>query len=270
MSWSSIIKREELESIEVLPFDLPDFSDAIPVGSIFLPEEHRSFPSARGRAKEPPAGTQEAPPAEERTLVKEEVPAPPAPQPAVEVTEELKRKLFEQGYEQGQRVGQELAEKKIEPVISRFEEATGDLNELRSRIIRRSERNIVDLALEISQKIIQRELSLDPEILVDMIRSALADFEGQDEITIRVGPDDHQYLSTAKSSLVEGDPGIKDIHIQVDESISEGGCMIEAHFGKVDLRIDKQLQEIARSMGMEKEADVESAVEEGGEGSEEE
>ena len=167
MSWSNIIKREELESVEVLPFDLPDFSDEVPAGSIFLPEEHRSIPSARARKKKPPAGAQEAIPAEERALqVKEEIPAPPAPQPAVEVTEELKRKLFEQGYEQGQRVGQELAEKKLEPVTKRFEEATRDLNELRSKIIKRSERNIVDLALEISQKIIQRELSLDPEILV--------------------------------------------------------------------------------------------------------
>ncbi len=261
MSWSNIIKREELESIEVLPFDIPDFSDEVPAGAVFLPEEHRSIHSDRGLVKKPPTGgAQEAPPAEERALqVKEEIPAPPAPQPAVEVTEELKRKLFEQGYEQGQRVGQELAEKKLEPVTNRFEEATRDLNELRSKIIRRSERNIVDLALEISQKIIQRELSLDPEILVGMIRSALAEFEGQDEITIRVRPDDHQYLSTAKSRLVEGESGIKKILIQVDESISEGGCVIEAHFGKVDLRIDKQLEEIAREMGVEEE---ESEVEE--------
>jgi len=254
MSWSSIIKREDLESVDVGPFTLPDFSGEVPAGSVMLPEAATAISTAPKEAGRPAVEAEETPPAVEGAFqVKEEIPTPPAPapQPPVELSEELKRKLFEQGYEQGQRVGQELAEKKLEPVLDRFEQAIQELSELRGKIIRRSERNIADLAIEISQKIIQRELSLDREVLVGMIRSALADFGEQDEITIRVRPEDHQYLSTAKPGIVEGGEGIKNIVLQADESISEGGCVIEADFGKIDLRIDKQLEEISRSMGVE-------------------
>ena len=244
MSWSRIFKRSNLGSVDQRPYAPPDFSASVPVGSNMLmqdfePGDHFVSGAVARIEGAGPANVEVTPP-----------PPQAAPEPPPELAEELKRKLFEQGYEQGQRVGQELAEKKFEPSLVHFEQVIEDLGALRRKIIQRSEGDIVDLALEIAQKVIQQELTLNRDILADMIRTALSDFGAKDEITIRMGPEDHRILKSATSKILEGSEGIENIALQVDESIAEGGCVIETHFGNVDLRIDKQLEEIARSMGI--------------------
>ena len=173
----------------------------------------------------------------------------PAAAPADEIVSQDKSQAFEDGREAGVQAGMQLEQEKITPLIESFESMLKDLTGMREEITKQSERHIVDLALEISQKIIKHEISMNQEVVIDMVRDALKSFVDQDEVKILVGEKEYEAFLAMKPTLMEDLKGVENLVIEVDEAITDGGCMIESDIGAVDLRVRNQLDEIRKSLG---------------------
>ena len=95
--------------------------------------------------------------------------------------------------------------------------------------------DILEISLEIAQKIIKNEVTQNPQILIDKITEILKTLSKEEpKVTIRVNPNQ---VSIAKQHIPEilDNAGIETkVVILTDESVTEGGCIVSTNNGVID------------------------------------
>ena len=152
-----------------------------------------------------------------------------------------------QGVNDGENTGFERATNKIEPLISSIKEALIQLNAIREETYQQIEKEVVDLALAIAQKVICREISTDPETVVCVAKEALSKVDDPGKIKIKMNPSDLQFINETKFQLSNLIADVDHVTFEAEESIQSGGCIIETELGEIDARIEKQLQAVEES-----------------------
>jgi flagellar assembly protein FliH len=168
------------------------------------------------------------------------LPPPPAPPDFAE----LEREAFAKGFAQGERSGQEAANQRGEAMLRRLTQTLQELTELRSQMIRQTERQMVELALAVARRIVHREVSIDPDLLVAMARVALDRLGAAAQITVRLSPDDYQLTGAARVAHLTA----TNVTVVADGRIPRGGCQVESDMGTLDAGIDAQIHEIAQAL----------------------
>ena len=192
-----------------------------------------AYTQAPAPAPEPFAGMPEAMPME----------APAPVEPTVD-TAAIEREAFAQGYAQGERAGAEAAAKRGEAMLRRLTQTIEELTVLRAEMIRHTERQMVHLALAVARRVLHREVSLDPDLLIAMARVALERLGESSAVTIRLNPDD--YAATIGTHAA--DLGGSTVSVVADTRVSRGGCRIESDFGTLESGVDAQIQELTRAL----------------------
>src|SRR2546421_11292223 len=78
---------------------------------------------------------------------------------------DVEKQAFEQGYAEGERIGKQMGEKMVETIVKRYETSIVNLAEAHKSLMESVEEQTVRLALEISRKIVQRELTMDTDLV---------------------------------------------------------------------------------------------------------
>jgi flagellar assembly protein FliH len=165
-----------------------------------------------------------------------------APEPQRAAT--IERDAFAKGYAQGERAGLEAAATRGQAMLRRLGETVQELTALRADIIQRSERQVVQLAMAIAERMINREISLDRGLVCAMARVALDRLGENASATIRLHPDDFAAVSAGL-----GD-GWKDQQITIapDPMVSRGGCRVHSDFGFMDVDVASQFRELSKTL----------------------
>ena len=166
----------------------------------------------------------------------------PEPRPSFA---ELEREAFTKGYAQGERAGAEAAAHRGEATLRRLAQTIDELAGLRSELLHKTERQVVELALAIAGRVLRRELSFDRELLIAMARVALERLGENTSATIRLNPEDYIVIG-AQAHL--GDSAV--VQVVSDPLVSSGGCLVQSDFGLIDAGIDAQLGEMASALGV--------------------
>ena len=101
------------------------------------------------------------------------------------------------------------------------------------------------MAIEVAKKIVHREIQVDRNIIQTLVRVALSHISEKSSITVRLNPTDYKYITEqhTKSAMPEG----WDMSLQSDNSIQQGGCVIETECGDIDARIEERFREVERT-----------------------
>ncbi|MFB3901843.1 MAG: FliH/SctL family protein [Acidobacteriota bacterium] len=155
----------------------------------------------------------------------------------------VEQDAYRKGFEAGKNAGMEMAEKKIEAILGRFAASIEQVAGLRSQIIRETQLDVVKLALQIARKLVHREITVDPDIILTLVKVALDKLQSQARIVIHLNPEDAAILT----SKLEQDPqlfGERDIQIKTKSSLRRGDCLIESPYGSVDGQLSEQFDQI--------------------------
>lgn len=173
-------------------------------------------------------------------------PAAPEPPPvAVPDAAAIERDAFAKGYAQGERAGTEAGAARAEAMLRRLAETLDELQRLRGDLVRRTEREVVDLALAIARKILHREAAIDRDLLIAMARVALDRLSDATAASIRLHPDDY---ATTMAGRGPGATTPHGVQILSDPSVRRGGCVVRSDVGSVDVGTTAQLDEITRTL----------------------
>lgn len=166
--------------------------------------------------------------------------------------EQLRLQQQQEGYQEGFQQGIEQAQ---EQVRSEWEhnlaEAASILKEAyrtREQIIQEAEPFIIELSCSIAEKIIDKQLSLESELVIDMITRTLSRRREQGEITLCVAPASLSFVQAAREELNAAIDSQAELVIIPDATVKDNGCVIRSKFGSIDARIDTQLSEIKREL----------------------
>jgi flagellar assembly protein FliH len=128
------------------------------------------------------------------------------------------------------------AQEKVVQVLKEFE------NE-RVEYFRRVEGEVVQLALAIARKILQREAELDPTLLTALVRIALERMQCGSVVRIRVAAENADLWrrcgdATGDSSRWE---------IAPDTTLNPGDCIVETELGTASFGFEAQLRDVEES-----------------------
>jgi flagellar assembly protein FliH len=156
----------------------------------------------------------------------------------------LEREAFGKGFAQGELAGAEAAAQRGEAMLHHLVRTIDELTTVRGDVLWQTERQMVQLALAIARRVVHREVALDPDLLLDMARTAIDRLGGSGRVTIRLHPDDHAAVSAARASELAGGS----IAITADARLSRGACHVESDIGLIDAGLDAQLDEFERAL----------------------
>jgi len=166
--------------------------------------------------------------------------------------EQLRQLHKQEGYEAGFQQGLEEAHAKVEQQWEQnLTEASSILKEAyrtREQIIQEAEPFIVELSCSIAEKVIDKQLSLEPDIVLDIITRTLSRRREQGEIILCVAPSSLSFVQAAREELNATIDSQAELVIIPDASVKDHGCVIRSKFGSIDARIDTQLSEIKREL----------------------
>ena len=179
----------------------------------------------------------------------EQVIAEAADPPDFSALEEAARiEGYNRGYEEGYAAGRAAAEAAMAVHLERLAGLINDVVEQHAGFYRAAERQVVDLALQIAQRVVEHEVENMPDLAVGVIRAALDEMDARTAVRIRVSPEDEALLRRRWSQVVP--PGIDAgrIELQVDERIQSGGGVIETTQGQVDAQLETKLAQLGNAL----------------------
>lgn len=108
---------------------------------------------------------------------------------------------------------------------------------------------ILSISMEIAKKIIKKELSQSPELLLDSVKAILATLsKDETKIMIKANPNQIDMLREEVPQVVTGLGLESKVIIIADDSIIEGGCVVTTTNGVVDATIDTQIAIISEAL----------------------
>lgn len=179
-----------------------------------------------------------------------------------QVEEEARRSGYEAGFQEGVAQAEEHVTQQYESMLAEAKAVLEQAYEMKSQIIKESEPFLIELSTAIAEKIIQRELSANPEWIIGMTRSVLARKREKGIITLCVSPDQFAYIRDARDELLLAVDSQAELRIVPDSTVGRHGCVVRTDFGSVDARVDTQLKEIKlalQQLSMEPEEGAEEA-----------
>ncbi len=158
--------------------------------------------------------------------------------------ERIENKAYEQGYRAGQDAAAISSEERLKQVKAEYENSIIQLSRLREDMLSHCETDLIRLVMEIAKKVVHREVTVDREIVLTLIRVALKRIGSDTAATIHLHNDDFKILEDRRHEFLTGENGV--VNLVADRSISRGGCLIETKLGSVDARIEEQFKEVER------------------------
>ena len=175
----------------------------------------------------------------------EEVDAPP---PLIEITEEDLKLRTGDAFNAGLKEGKELAERGLINVFRMLRASTETIHNLRDKIIRESEDELVKLVMLVARKVILREITQDRSILGGVVQNALAGLSAREEITVRINPDDYLLVTSGRDELLRNELLNERLLLKPDPSVAAGFCFVDTTMGTIDASLDGQMDQIYRSL----------------------
>ena len=156
----------------------------------------------------------------------------------------IEKEAYEKGFAQGEKDGLEMGQKRAEMIAQQLKTILAELEGQRPFLLKVYEKEMVQLVLSISKKIIHHDLQQGEEIIEATLREAFLYMKDRRRVAVHLNPADYQSLlaHSGKDSWIRADQ--ESLRIVEDPAITRGGCLLETPFGDVDATIETQFDEI--------------------------
>jgi flagellar assembly protein FliH len=147
-------------------------------------------------------------------------------------------------YQRGLREGEAAAAQKMaEQLHIKMEQLGRSIEQLalhRAKVQREAEPELVRLALAIARRIVRRELSVDPDSLMGLLKAGLEKIDLAETHRVRVHPEHAAIVAR----LLDG--AARPVEVAADASLPVGAVVFETSRGAIDVGLETQLKEIER------------------------
>lgn len=163
---------------------------------------------------------------------------------AREKADRMEREAYEKGFAQGEKDGLELGKRRAVKVIENIERLLVEMSSVKEEILRQYERELLEIVFAIAQKVIHRQVQSDDKVIEGSVLEAMKLAAERSKITLRVNPEDLEYVEELQPELFSTVKELKALMITGDDSITRGGCFLETPYGDIDARVETQLERI--------------------------
>jgi flagellar assembly protein FliH len=152
------------------------------------------------------------------------------------------------GIKQGQSEALDLASRQLaaecEQILARVSQSVEQLLAFRLRVRQQLEEDLVRLAVAVARRILHRELHVDPEALLGIVKAAAEKMDVREILRFRIGVADAPVLARHFAGL-NLPPRVEFV---TDPALPRGSVIVETSRGQMDASIETQLAEIDRGL----------------------
>lgn len=156
--------------------------------------------------------------------------------------EEKAKQSFDQAFDKGYEAGFERGRQEAAESAIRLLEENGKLSDQLAAEAAR-------LAIAITSSVVGGEVASNPSVVRQNALRALRESVVGNAATIYVHPEDRAVLDPAIEQLERVAGGAK-VVLDIDPSLTRGGCIVRTDFGEVDARIETLIGLVAVRLGV--------------------
>lgn len=153
--------------------------------------------------------------------------------------------IRESAVKEGYQAGMEQASEELQQIRETFAAFMNAKQEVYEQIAP----DILEISVDIAQKIIKKEVSEDPQVLVNNIVDVLKSLsKDENKIALRVNPVQVDVVKQQVPEILTIAGSDARVSVLADEEVSEGGCLVTTSNGVVDATVETQLSVICEAL----------------------
>ncbi len=150
----------------------------------------------------------------------------------------------EEGLRAGEAAGRQKALAEAEGVMRKLARSIEEVASHKARQRQQAERDVVWLAMEVARRILRREIRVDEEAVLGLVKAALENANLREVTEVRVHP---SHKSKFQEYVAEIGAPVA-ITVRADATLEPGGVVVETSRGTLDASLETQLEEIGRGL----------------------
>ncbi len=152
------------------------------------------------------------------------------------------------GYQDGRQKQLEELSQQETRLQEQYEALQSSLNENYAEKMKNMEKNLVDVILEVFNKVFHIQFDNKKHILMHLIDDAILNIEGDKKFRIKVAEENALFLENHREEILERVGGGIEIEIVADSSMDGNGCIIETDSGVFDCSLGVQLENLIKDL----------------------
>ena len=154
----------------------------------------------------------------------------------------------EEGHAQGYEAGLEAADRDTAALIATAEAIAANVAKERDQLLAESEGEVVELALEIANKLVNAAIDVDPALVVDVCRGAMRKAFQRETLTVLAHPDDLEMLRSAGPAMAQELGGIHQLDFVEERRLQRGSVIVRTPVGEIDATFASKGEKIADAL----------------------
>ena len=172
----------------------------------------------------------------------------------IEEAEEFAAEIRREAQSEAEHLRAEAYREGTENAVTEFERNLIETREIREKVWRETEKDLLRLSVRLAEKIVGREIEKDDKTVIEIISTALQNARQQEKLTVRVNPKDLPIIEKQTKNFSSGGR-IQFIDFVADPRVATNGCLIESEVGTIDARLETQLRVLERALLSQSEGD---------------
>lgn len=153
---------------------------------------------------------------------------------------------YDKGYAQGYAEGVKEGKAQYAELLALLRGVIDEIRDSKEKLLEEIEPEVIEIIKIVLRKILLREVKLDEELVLRVVKAAVKKLEERSKIVLRVNPDDLPKVVEKREEFFKSIEGLKELDIVEDPRVGKGGCIVEGGVGVVDARIERQIEEVER------------------------
>jgi flagellar biosynthesis/type III secretory pathway protein FliH len=155
--------------------------------------------------------------------------------------ERAQRSGYEKGFEEG--LLHERAER-----IAAIDILLREAKRKKEQAVHDLEARVIELAVGIAERIIGRRISVEPEIVADIIREAMSHIIGGETVILKVSEEDLDLVNAQYEKLLVLSGSAHEFRVEADRRLRRGDCLVETEGGLIDAVLASRLDYLTEEL----------------------
>lgn len=164
---------------------------------------------------------------------------------ALERLKDVQEQAYQQAYQLGLDEGRESAfnqsKEEFGHALVRLDDLLASIENLKVDLIACNETQIVRLVFQLAKRLVIREINEKPELILEIVKEAVQSAQTEENVSVRVSPRDFSFIESIREKLGKDHENVRRASIEAADDVSDGGCIVETNYGRVNATIDQRL-----------------------------
>lgn len=160
----------------------------------------------------------------------------------------LEKDAYKKGFQQGRTEAFKEERERIEAALEGLAKVTRELSHMKRNVLEDAEKEILELALDIGRKAVLQEISVNRELVMNAVKTAVKKVAHNEDLKIRVNPKDIAMVEEHRPELLRLNEGEGQVAFVKDERVAPGGCIVETDHQVVEYHPHLQIEAISKAL----------------------